>query len=71
MNMSSIKFKITTPEKTVYEDEIYQATLPVADGEVTILPNHRSYIASLRPGEIILKKRIKKGKLVWRFPADL
>ncbi len=52
-----IKFKITTPEKTVYEDEIYQATLPVADGEVTILPKHRSYIASLKPGEIILKKK--------------
>ena len=55
--MFSIKFKITTPEKTVYEDEIYQATLPVADGEVTILPNHRSYIASLKSGEIILKKK--------------
>jgi len=53
----NIKFKITTPEKTVYEDEIYQATLPVADGDVTILPNHRSYIASLKSGEIILKKK--------------
>jgi len=61
--MSSIKFKITTPEKTVYEDKVYQATLPVADGEVTILPNHRSYIASLKPGEIILKKRNKEGEV--------
>lgn len=51
-----IKFKIVTPEKTVYEDEIYQATLPVIDGLVTILPNHRSYIAALKPGEIVLKK---------------
>lgn len=51
-----IKFKIVTPEKTVYESEIDQATLPVANGEVTILPNHRSYIASLKPGEIMLKK---------------
>lgn len=52
-----IKFKITTPEKIVYKDKIYQATLPVADGEVTILPNHRSYIASLKSGEIILKQK--------------
>ena len=51
-----IKFKIVTPERTVFEDEIDQATLPVADGEVTILPNHRSYIGALKAGEIFLKK---------------
>ena len=50
-----IKFKIVTPEKIVYEDEVDQSTLPVSDGEVTILPNHRSYIASRKPGEIRLK----------------
>lgn len=51
-----IKFKIVTPERTVFEEEIDQATLPVSDGEVTILPEHRSYIASLKAGEITLKK---------------
>ncbi len=51
-----IKFKIVTPEKTVFESEIDQASLPVADGEVTILPNHRPYIAALKAGEITLKK---------------
>jgi len=51
-----IKFKIVTPERTVFEDEVDQVTLPVSDGEVTILPNHRSYIASLKAGEIMLKK---------------
>lgn len=52
-----IKFKIVTPERTVFEEEIDQATLPVTNGEVTILPNHRSYIASLKAGgEITLKK---------------
>ena len=51
-----VKFKIVTPERTVFEDAVSQATLPVTDGEVTILPNHRSYIASLKPGEIMLRK---------------
>jgi F-type H+-transporting ATPase subunit epsilon len=55
MSNLSIKFKIVTPERTVFEGEIDQATLPVADGEVTILPNHRSYIAALKSGEIYLK----------------
>lgn len=54
--MSFINFKIVTPERTVFEGEIDQSTLPVADGEVTILPSHRSYIAALKPGEIFLRK---------------
>jgi F-type H+-transporting ATPase subunit epsilon len=56
MSDSKIKFKIVTPEKTVFEEEIDQITLPVTDGQVTILPNHTSYIASLKAGEICFKK---------------
>lgn len=54
--VSKIKFKIITPEKTVFEDEVEQVTLPVENGEVTILPNHRNYIAALRAGEAMVKK---------------
>jgi F-type H+-transporting ATPase subunit epsilon len=36
----------------------------VADGEVTILPDHRSYIASLKAGEIVLKSGGKENLLV-------
>jgi F-type H+-transporting ATPase subunit epsilon len=60
---SQIKFKIVTPEKTVYEAEIDQVTLPVVDGEVTILPGHRSYIAALKAGEIMLKIEGKENHL--------
>lgn len=55
MSTNIIKFKIVTPERTVFEQEVDQITLPVSDGEVTILPGHRSYIASLKAGEIMLK----------------
>lgn len=51
-----IKFKIVTPERIVFEEEIDQITLPVTDGQVTILPDHTSYIASLKAGEIYFKK---------------
>lgn len=53
--MADIKLKIVTPERVVFESEVDQATLPVSDGDVTILPNHRSYIASLKIGEITIK----------------
>lgn len=40
----------------MYENNIDQATLPVVNGQVTILPGHRSYIAALKAGEVVLKK---------------
>lgn len=58
--MQKIKFKIVTPEKILFEQEIDQITLPVSDGQVTILPGHRSYIASLKSGEIIFKTQEKE-----------
>ncbi len=64
MAQDKIKFKIITPEKTVFEAEVDQATLPVTDGEVTILPKHRPYIASLKPGEIMLKTNGEEMSLV-------
>jgi F-type H+-transporting ATPase subunit epsilon len=51
-----IQFKIVTPEKTVFEDTVDQVTLPMTEGQITILPNHRSYIASLKPGILCYKK---------------
>jgi ATP synthase F1 epsilon subunit len=60
----SIQFRIVTPEKTVYEEAIYQVTLPVSDGDVTILPDHRSYIASLKPGEIIVKTKKNEAETI-------
>lgn len=64
MSEQKIKFKIVTPERIVSEQEIDQVTLPVVGGEVTILPDHRSYIASLKAGEIMLKSGGKEILLV-------
>lgn len=52
----TIKFKIVTPEKTVYEDEIDQVTLPTKEGEITVLPNHIPLISVLVSGELVAKK---------------
>ena len=61
--MSVINLKIITPERIVFEGEIDQATLPVSDGEVTILPKHRSYIASLKIGEITIKNGSEENSI--------
>jgi len=57
--MSKIFFEITTPERTVFKDEVDQITLPTKMGEITILPNHLPLVAVLQPGEMRL---VKDGK---------
>jgi len=54
--MNKIHFKIVTPERVVYESEVDQATLPTAQGIITILPNHISLLGVLKPGELMIKK---------------
>ena len=51
-----IKFKIVTPERTVFEDQIDQVTLPTQEGEITVLPEHIPLIAVLAPGELTVKQ---------------
>ncbi|NCU31768.1 MAG: ATP synthase F1 subunit epsilon [Candidatus Moranbacteria bacterium] len=63
MENKIIELRIVTPERVVYSGEIYQATIPTQVGEVTILPNHRSYIASLKPGEMVVKEKSGKGEV--------
>jgi F-type H+-transporting ATPase subunit epsilon len=62
-NTSRITLKIITPERVVYEAHVDQVTLPVSDGEVTILPKHRSYIASLKAGDIVVKNGTEESDI--------
>ena len=57
MSISTLKFKIVTPEKVIYESEILQVTLPTMSGEITILPNHIPLISVLKAGEIKIKDK--------------
>jgi len=52
-----INFKIATPERVVFKDEVEQITLPTKMGEITVLPNHIPLISALVPGEVIVKKQ--------------
>lgn len=54
----AIHFKIVTPEKTVVEEEVFQITLPIEGGEITLLPNHIPYIGSLQSGEILIRQEM-------------
>lgn len=58
--MKFIDFKIVTPERIVYREEVMQVSLPTEEGEITILPSHESLLGIIVPGEI--KIRNQKGE---------
>lgn len=49
-----MKLKISTPEKTIYEGEIRQITLPTESWEITITSSSSPFVSSLRPGIVRL-----------------
>jgi len=51
-----LKFKIITPEREVFSDEIDQVSLMTTDGEITILPEHIPLVSILQSGELKYKK---------------
>ncbi len=53
--MAKLKFKIVTPEKVVFEEEIDQVTLPTQTGQITVLPNHIPLLSALQAGEMVIK----------------
>jgi len=56
MSDQKIQFKIVTPERSIYESTVDQVTLPVLDGQVTILPDHMPYIGALKSGEMVIQR---------------
>lgn len=52
-----MKFKIVTPEKTIYENEIFQVSIPTTSGEITVLPHHIPLVSVLAAGELKIKDK--------------
>lgn len=52
-----MKFKIVTPEKTIYENDILQVSIPTMDGEITVMPNHIPLVSVLQAGELKIKDK--------------
>jgi F-type H+-transporting ATPase subunit epsilon len=52
--MKTLKLFLATPERKLFEKDVRWVTLPVSDGEITVLPDHIPYIGSLKAGEITI-----------------
>lgn len=56
ITLMNILFKLVTPERTVFQEEVVSVTLPTEDGEITVLPGHISLVSKLKPGVAELKR---------------
>lgn len=58
-----LHLQIITPEKTVFDDEVDQVSLPTETGQITILPHHANLITTVEPGELVYRKHSKETML--------
>lgn len=58
-----LKFRIVTPERVVFEDEVDQVTMMTRNGEITVLPHHLPLVTILEPGELRYKKKNEEHML--------
>ena len=66
LRMHHMLLKIASPEKTIYQGDIKQVTLPTDRGDITILPNHAPLVTALKPGLIkILPSQSPQGEFVF------
>jgi len=47
-----LNLEITTPERTVYKEEVDGVTVPTREGEITVLPNHAGLVGLVVPGAL-------------------
>lgn len=59
-----LNLEIVTPEKKVFEGSVDSVTVPTANGEIGIFPNHAPLISSLKPGILTLTVKGSGEKMV-------
>ena len=52
----TLRFEIITPQATISFEDVTMVTLPVAEGQIGVYPQHVRLITQVVPGEIILNR---------------
>src|SRR2546423_15589513 len=53
---ATLKLEIVTPEEKIYSEDVSLVTLPGAEGELGVYPNHVPVLTALKPGELRIVK---------------
>ena len=53
---ATLRLEIVTPSAIVYEHDVEMVTLPAADGQIGVYPQHVPLLTRIVPGEIIVRR---------------
>jgi F-type H+-transporting ATPase subunit epsilon len=53
---ATLKLEIVTPEARAYSEDVEMVTVPAAEGEMGIYPQHVPVLTQVVPGELIARK---------------
>src|SRR5687768_15814816 len=51
-----LTFQLITPERVVFQEEVYEVILPTQTGQIAVFPNHVPLISLVKAGIISLRK---------------
>lgn len=49
-------FRLVTPARTLFEQEVHSVTIPTAMGQITVLPYHVPLVGIVTQGELIVQE---------------
>jgi F-type H+-transporting ATPase subunit epsilon len=52
----TLRLEIVTPQAVAFSEDVHMVTLPGAEGQIGIYPQHMRLITQIEPGEIIVTK---------------
>ena len=53
---NTLRLEIVTPEARTFSDDVEMVTLPAAEGEMGIYPQHVPLVTKIVPGEVAVRK---------------
>jgi F-type H+-transporting ATPase subunit epsilon len=53
--MAKIHFSLVAPERELFAGEVDQIDAPGVEGDFGVLPGHEPFMATLRPGEVVVR----------------
>ncbi len=59
----ALHFRLVSPERVLLSEEYDSISCPTTLGQITILPNHTPLVATLAPGELIVRKGASEENL--------
>jgi F-type H+-transporting ATPase subunit epsilon len=53
---NTLKLEIVTPDAVTFSEEVEMVTLPGAEGEMGVYPQHVPLLTQILPGEVVVRK---------------